>query len=311
MTNLIKAEIYKTIKKKSFFISIMLIIFVSIFYLILINKNLKIDYNYTPVPLLNENEYTSLYKGDYEKYKKQYSAYVSTFNNKVIIKQEESSNKGITLLENSYPLFFLVGIIIIFIAYQSLSYDYQQGTIKYIFISVDNRKKLIVSKITSIMLISLLFIIITIIIMFITCSLLTHQNMFLINKMLLNSKSVNMFLYFIYKALFYLLPIIFIMFITLFLTILFKGNALSVIISLIIYMFSLTLTNLALSYNLLFVKYTFLPYLDFTFFEDKPNALLLNSLYNVNFNYQNGFIIFMIYILIIFFIISKLLKRDV
>ena len=313
MLNLIKAELYKTIKKKSFVTTILLIIFVSIIYTILVNKNLKNSYENSVIPLMSKEEYSSIYKGDYNEYVSKYKGYIKISNLEQSIKQKEISNKGITLLENSYSLFFLVGIIILFISFNSLSYDFNHGTIKYLFISVSNKKALILSKIISQILITIGILFIALITVLITSSLLTNQNLLLVSKEIIVNNSihsVNISLYFVYKLFLYTIPIFFIIVLTLFLTILFKGSALAVIISLIIYMFSLTLTNLALSYNISFVRISFLPYLDYTYFEESSNVTLLNSLYNTNFSYQNSVIILSMYAIVFLMLSFKLLKRD-
>ena len=313
MLNIVKAEIYKSLRKKSFIINIMLIIFVSIIYIVFVNKDLKVtNEENSAIPLLSKEEYSIAYKGDYNNYIEKYKDYYELKTSENQITKKEYSNKCIASLENSYSLFFLIGIIILFMSFNSLSYDYSKGTIKYLLISVSNKKSLILSKIISLILITLLFLFISLITVLITSSLLTNQNLFLINKLFIvnNSiKSVNIILYFVYKLFLYTIPIIFIIVLTIFLTILFKGNALSLIVSLLIYMFSLTISNLALTHNIFFIKLTFFPYLDYTFYED-ANYMLVNSLYNANLSYQNSLIIFSIYITIFLFLSFKLLKRD-
>ena len=46
------------------------------------------------------------------------------------INSSSSYNKSVEIINNSLVLFYLVGVIVIFISYHSLSYDYNKGLIR-------------------------------------------------------------------------------------------------------------------------------------------------------------------------------------
>ena len=79
----------------------------------------------------------------------------------------------------------------------------------------------------------------------------------------------------------------------------------------IIYLLGITLTNLAISHNIQIVKYTFLPYLDYTYFNDSISVTHQNIMYNTNFTYFNGILILYIYSVIFIILNSLLIKKDV
>lgn len=316
MINLIKADLYKETRKKSFVIICLLIIFVSVIYLLLINRNLKTEKEYIEIyPRLNYQDYLSVYKyGNYKEYEEKYNNYVT------FIKQEnkriktDSSSKTKTLINKSFPLLYLLGIVVIFMSYHSLSYDYQSKSIRYLFLANKSRKEILLSKIIAMFLMTIWYTTLIIITVLITSYLLTHENIFSITNIFMYKNEyikVPFIIHYFLKTLLYTFPLLFICILTFTLTILLKGGSISLIIVMILYLLSVSLTNLSLLYNLKFIKYTFLPYLDYTYFNDLSSVYLNNAIYNTSFSYCNSFIIFLIFIVIFLFISFKLIKKDV
>ena len=130
MKNLIKADLFKEFHKRSFkYVICFLILFMFIFYL-LVSNNLKGKQVNVYPQLMSENEYYSVNKyGSYKQYKEKYYKYQESMNIKNEINSSSSYNKSVEIINNSVVLFYLVGVIVIFISYHSLSYDYNKGLI--------------------------------------------------------------------------------------------------------------------------------------------------------------------------------------
>ena len=97
---------------------------------------------------------------------------------------------------------------------------------------------------------------------------------------------------------------------TFFMTILFNGNTISLVINMIVYLLSTTLMGNLLKFGITFVYKLPICYIDFTYFEGSIH-LLNNAIYNSNVTLNNGFIILSLYSVIFFVLSIKLFKRDV
>ena len=159
MKNLIKADLFKEFHKRSFkYVICFLIFFMFIFYL-LVSNNLKGKQVNVYPQLMSENEYYSVNKyGSYKQYKEKYYNYQESMNIKNEINSSSSYNKSVEIINNSVVLFYLVGVIVIFISYHSLSYDYNKGLIRYVFMCNKERWKIFFSKVISLFIISLLLV---------------------------------------------------------------------------------------------------------------------------------------------------------
>ena len=110
---------------------------------------------------------------------------------------------------------------------------------------------------------------------------------------------------YVFKYYIFYLPILFIISFTMLITTIFKGNSISLIISNVIYLFSLTIFNILLTHNIKIVSYTFLPYLDMSYYIDPNNYSLNNIIYGINTNISYSFLILAVYS-IVFILISLL-----
>ena len=100
-----------------------------------------------------------------------------------------------------------------------------------------------------------------------------------------------------------MLPIVFMILLTLLLTILFKGNTISLVINMIVYLLSTTLMGNLLKFGITFVYKLPICYIDLTYFE--------NAVYNSDITLNNGFIILSFYSIIFFILSVRLFKKDV
>ena len=184
MISLIKADLYKEVKKKSFKTMLLLIVFVSILSLIVINKSIKLENNIMETyPLLSEEEYKDVNKhGSYQQYVLSYKKYCEFIenNNRIVEKNSNTNLKYILGFSNNFV--FLLGIVVIFLAFHSFSYDFQKESLKYVFMSSNSRKKIFFSKFISITLLTIFLLVFLVLILLITSSLLTRENIFSLNQ---------------------------------------------------------------------------------------------------------------------------------
>lgn len=316
MIDLIKADLYKEFKKKSFKVLVLLIIFVSVFSLVVINKNIDVNRKDVEVyPLFSEIEYTKVNKyGSYKQYLNDYTDYVKDIN---IINELNSRNNVSNiefLLNYSHNFLFILGVLIIIIAFHSFSYDLQNNTINYVFMSRLGRKKIFFSKLMSVLLISFLFFIILIVTMLITSTILTGENIFTINIWVNNNgyfKKIMYVIEFLKNSLVYIVPYFFMIVFSMFLSIIFKGSNLGLVISLFIYFMSLMFSQILFNFGFTFIEYTFLPYVDFTYLVDSEIVSFNNLIYNLDFSYNNSIFILIIYSIFFMDLSLWFLKRDV
>lgn len=294
MINLIKAEFYKETHKKSFKISLLLAFIITIVFILISNNKVNNYSNYVnTLPLLTKEEYKIVNKyGDYSQYEMKYNKYIIETSNVI------TSNKHINLLKCSYTLMFVLTLFIIFKSYYIISYDLQRKTIRYVYQSSYNRLYILLSKLLFMILLCIIYYLIITITTLLLSSLLTNSN--ILEYILVYLKDTSLFL----------LPIIFIIILVFTITNIFDGNSISLIINTIVFLTSLTITNICLKNGINLINYTFLPYLDFSYFLDKVEVLYNNAFYNTNYNYYNAIIVFSIYSIIFIILNNKLLKKD-
>ena len=311
MFNLIKADLYKETRKRSFKIVCILIIFVSILYIFLI-RNIKEREVINITPLLNKSEYLSIYKhGNYSEYKDNYYIYVdkTRVSNNLI---KLNNDKLKTIVYESNVILYLIGIIVIIRSFHSIAYDYTSKCIRYVFQASNSRNSILLSKIISQIIISLLLFTISFVILLITSSLLTGTNIFNLKQIIyVNKEFIRIpYLLYVFKYYIYYLPILFIIIFTYLITIITKGSNTSLVISIVTYLFSITIYNIAISYNLKFINYSFLPYLDYSYFLGN-NHLINNLIYNNSLSINKGIITLVIYSIIFLFISLIFINRDI
>lgn len=312
MINLIKADLYKESSKKSL---IYLIIVVSIFtvvYLYICSKNL--GYNDSFSPVLSEEEYLSVNdKGDYEGYLSRFKEYEKSGLVNSEIDSETVYSKTRDIINSSMPLYYLIGIVLVFMAYQSLSYDYQHGTLKYVFLAKEGRMKVFISKFVSLLIILVMFISLVNVLNLVCSSIFGDKSVLYLTKTIYYNKKfidISIIYYVLLKSILYMLPIVFMILLTLLLTILFKGNTISLVINMIVYLLSTTLMGNLLKFGITFVYKLPICYIDLTYFENNV-YLLNNAIYNSDITLNNGVIILCLYSVIFFIMSIRLFKRDV
>ena len=112
------------------------------------------------------------------------------------------------------------------------------------------------------------------------------------------------------KAIVYLIPILFIIILTLFICILFNGKNLGLTLLIIIYVMGSSLMGILLNYNVSLVSYLPISYMDFTYFED-GSYLLNNAIYNSNISIKMSLIVLSIYNIISLILSLILFNKDV
>lgn len=310
MTNLIKADLYKETKKKSYKIILLLTILISLLYIYLVkDKDFSLaSYNIK----LTKEEYKQINKhGDYNTYLTKYNLYKDNYTDTYYINLIEKDNTFINIITSSTSLYFIIGIFLVYITYTNISNDYNYKTLKYLFQSQDGRIKILLSKIISITIISISLILLTYLTTIILTSIITKTNPLLIDKTLyINNKFIKLPIttYYFIKGLIYLIPITFMNILTIFLSILTKGNVLGVIISIVVYITSTTINTLLLNKGILILSNTPIPYLDLTYFEN-TEYYLLNAIYNTSYTVSHGLTIITIYTIILLLINIILYKK--
>lgn len=316
MCDLLMADLYKEFRKKSFKVLVLLVMFVSIFSLVIINKNIDLrSGEVTSYSLFSEEEYKSVNKyGDYQHYVREYDSYVEDIN---IVKELNSRNVVSNLqflLSYSHNFLFVLGIVIVFLSFHSFSYDFQKDTIKYVFMSRHGRRKIYFSKLLSIFILSFFLFSVMLITMILTSGILTGENIFAIKIWVNNNgyfKEVLYILDFLKNSFIYFAPYLFMIVFSMFLSIVLKGNNFGLVISLVIYFASLMFSQVLFNFGFMLIKYTFLPYIDFTYLTDKSLVLFNNLIYNLDFSYGYSIFILGIYSMLFVDLSLWFLKRDV
>lgn len=316
MIRLIKAEIYKESRKLSFKVFILLIMFVSIFSLVLLNKNINLESEQIiSYPQYSLEEYKEVNKyGSYEHYLQDYSKYEHIIK-KEVNKISKNDVTKIKVLFKYYPTFlFVVGLIVIYISFHIFSYDFQSKSIRYLFMSDKGRVKILFSKIIAVIFISVFFAMILFSVYLIMIMVFTKKNIFLDETYIYVGKSLKLIstvFYYFLRTFVYIFLFSFASVITICLTISLRGSTFALIISNVIYFCSLLVSQLLFRYGYTFISYTFLPYMDFTYFENPATVALNNLIYNIDLSLVNAFSIMAVYGLLFVVISIRFIKRDV
>ena len=91
-----------------------------------------------------------------------------------------------------------------------------------------------------------------------------------------------------------------------------RNTSVTVGITITLLTFGLLITQLLLDIKIKFVEYTFLPYLDFSIFNDKETIPIMNRIYKTNLSLKNGIIINVAYAYLFYLIGYNLfIKKDI
>ena len=117
---------------------------------------------------------------------------------------------------------------------------------------------------------------------------------------------------YIIKYVKYCSPLLLISSVNILFSILFKNTSITVGLSIFIIVFGGLITQLLLDINVTQIEFTFLPYMDFTLFDDSETLKLLNQTYKINLSVKKGIIINLIST-IIFYKIGEFIfnKKDI
>lgn len=117
---------------------------------------------------------------------------------------------------------------------------------------------------------------------------------------------------YIIKYVKYCSPLLLISSVIILFSILFKNTSITVGLSIFIIVFGGLITQLLLDINVTQIEFTFLPYMDFTLFDDNETLKLLNQTYKINLSVKKGIIINLIST-IIFYKIGEFIfnKKDI
>lgn len=96
---------------------------------------------------------------------------------------------------------------------------------------------------------------------------------------------------YIIKYIKYCSPLLLISSVIILFSILFKNTSITVGLSIFIIVFGGLITQLLLDINVTQIEFTFLPYMDFTLFDDSETLKLLNQTYKINLSVKKGIII--------------------
>lgn len=122
----------------------------------------------------------------------------------------------------------------------------------------------------------------------------------------------KMDIFYVSKYLTYSIPLFVLNSIILYFSVKIRTKSFTICFAVLLFSFSLLITQFLLNMDLNFIKYTPLPYLDFTIFDDKASLALLNSTYNTNLNLKSGALIDTVYTFALFLLGFKaFLKKDI
>ena len=109
-----------------------------------------------------------------------------------------------------------------------------------------------------------------------------------------------------------MLPIIFIGLFSFYFSIICLNRLMVISVSFFLNVFGIVIFQWLLENKIRFLMYTFLPYLDYTIFNDRLNIILFNMQYGTNLSLCNGNFILMITLLIMFILSAiAFIKRDI
>lgn len=311
MKKLIQAEIYKETRKRSFKVILFVLPIICLISLLVLKNNI---FENTLEEKLSREEYKIIYKhGRYEKYDKLYDKYIKEVNKEAEINSLERDNLTRNLSVNSTFIYFIISFFIIYIVFSSFSYDVNYGTNKYVFMSSQGRSKIFLSKIIALIIIALFIMVYMSLFSLVVSSLIGKSSFIYLSKYVyFNNKFIKMplVIYHLLKCFIYMIPLVFLIVLTSFVSILFNGNIFGCILLIMLNLMSTTILDFLLGKGIIFVSYSFLPYLDFSYFSNS-NYLLVNALFNVNLELYIGVIILFIYLIVFYFVSLMLYKRDI
>lgn len=170
-----------------------------------------------------------------------------------------------------YKLIPFIGIIISIIFSGIISNEVESGSIRFYLTKPVSRINIFKSKFLTIIIYQILLLSFILFIYYVLC------------------KDVDKV--YILKYVKYCSPLLVLSSLIMLLTVLFKNTSISVGISIFILVFSILIFQLLLDIKCNIVEFTFLPYMDFTLFEDNETINLLNQTYKISLSIKKGLLI--------------------
>lgn len=300
MKNILKFEINKLFKNKSIYISIIILIITSF---------LLVYINYKGNNTIREYEYINIDTKD-ASLKKEINS-----NNKTIeyleINNIENHDKEKNTLNNVLSLSMFISFITFLFASKILVNEFDNGTIKNILTITKNRKKVYISKYLIIIFIFFLYMLVVYLSSIIFVSLMYKINIFTLKSYIYDKEIIEILFIekFTYKYILCAVPTLFLTLFVYNISILLLNSYASYLIGICLITFGCTLSNILFSIKLKFIKYSFLPYLDYIVLSNKTELYYLNDTYNINLSILKGNIIFIIYLVVISIITYCVFKK--
>lgn len=321
ISNLIKNELKKEFKKKYVFIFMFLIVIISALMVYFNNKYYIEENNTNYIEKIEETDYKSYdFYSNYEQYKKQYNVYIKKLSddtkiNNYIAKNKLKNNQKIkTIFEKSFILSLFVMLIISIIGGPIVSYEYNKGSIKVLLSKPVKRSKVLFSKFITLNLINLILLLTIFVSMTLFISIICKTNIFDLKEVIITNnviKNVSYYLYFFKQFFINAFPVFFIGNFALMLSTLTLNTSLAVGVSVFVSITAGTISQVLLLFKLKLLEFTFLPYLDFTIFNNYVDIINLNIIYGVNFNLINGIIILIAYSILFYLVSCFFIRKDI
>ena len=318
MFKLVKILLKREIKK-SYFISFLIIITLFSFVVCSISyKNYKFSEKETIIinDKLSEEEYYKQYpSGLFDRYLYYYELYIKESINKIKLNNLYNDNELFSF-ENIYKVQVFLSIISIIVGSVLMLNEYKNGTIKLFLNKGLPRFKVFM---LFLMCCLILLVILNLFLFLVyTLSLIIVSHSFELFKLkipeILNGEIeyVNYYLKSFSKYLINIFPIIFIGLFSFCFSILCLNRLIVICVSFFLEVFGIVIFQWLLEYKIRFLMYTFLPYLDYTIFNDKLNIILFNMQYGTTLSLYNGSFI-LLFTLILMFALSliRFVKRDI
>ena len=196
------------------------------------------------------------------------------------------------LFDMSYNIIPFIGIFVSLLFSGSICSEIDSGTMRYYLTKPFKRYKVYLSKLITII----------IYIMF------SYIVVIIITMIIEKSFDYN----YCIKYLIHMIPILFMASYILFLSTGFKSHVLVSCVSILTLCFSLTISQLLFGLKVNIIEYTFLPYLDYSIFNDKVLIESMNNELGINLNINNGIFFDILYFHILLIIgIINFRKKDI
>lgn len=207
------------------------------------------------------------------------------------------NKSSINVFETSIYLIPFLGLFIVILFGGIISNEFTNGTIRMYLTKPVKRYKIYLSKLLTIFIVIILLLVFIIFVYFILLKIYEIED--------INIGQVK-------KLFIYSIPLFFTAIVVLSISTLTKSTSASVGISLFLLLFSGIISQIFFGINMNFIEYTFLPYMDFTIFENINDIKIMNAELGIHLSINRGAVILLIYSFV-FYIISNYIfvKADI